>query len=226
MPLPWLIHAFCWALISDSKSVTRHAPAHGCFHKLLPQISWSLILQSSSFQALINQIFVVTLGYFSFHMWVSACSVVSHSLQPMNCSPPGSCVHGFPRQEYWSGLPFPTLRGLPNPRIEPTSLVSPASAGGFFAAEPPGKPSPSIHAGWADTSLKSLLGGFPFTLSFRAIPGWNCKRAAYFQFTLTKRANPSMNQCDLLPSTSDGHRGLVGGGHREGLTSGWPESWT
>ena len=28
---------------------------------------------------------------------------------------------GFPRQEYWSGLPFPSPGDLPNPRIEPTS---------------------------------------------------------------------------------------------------------
>ena len=44
---------------------------------------------------------------------------------------------GFPRQEYWSGLPFPSLGDLPNPGIE---LVSPALAGGFFFSEPPGKP--------------------------------------------------------------------------------------
>ena len=28
---------------------------------------------------------------------------------------------GFPRQEYWSGLPFPSAGDLPNPGIEPTS---------------------------------------------------------------------------------------------------------
>ena len=44
---------------------------------------------------------------------------------------------GFSRQEYWSGLPFPSLRGLPNPVIKPGS---PALAGGFFTVEPPGKP--------------------------------------------------------------------------------------
>ena len=33
---------------------------------------------------------------------------------------------GFPRQEYWSGLPFPTPEDLPNPGIEPSSLASPA----------------------------------------------------------------------------------------------------
>ena len=39
---------------------------------------------------------------------------------------------GFPRQEYWSGLPFPSPGDLPDPGIEPESLVSPALAGGFF----------------------------------------------------------------------------------------------
>ena len=39
---------------------------------------------------------------------------------------------GFPRQECWSGLPCPPLGDLPNPGIEPVSLMSPASADGFF----------------------------------------------------------------------------------------------
>ena len=38
----------------------------------------------------------------------------------------------FSRQEYWSGLPFPTPGDLPSPGIEPVSLESPALAGGFF----------------------------------------------------------------------------------------------
>ena len=40
----------------------------------------------------------------------------------------------FSRQEYWSGLPFPIPRDLPDPRIEPVSLMSPALAGGFFSS--------------------------------------------------------------------------------------------
>ena len=40
---------------------------------------------------------------------------------------------GFPRQEYWSGLLFPFPGDLPYPGIKPTSLVSPALTGGFFA---------------------------------------------------------------------------------------------
>ena len=47
---------------------------------------------------------------------------------------------GFPRQEYWSGLPFPTPGGLPDSGIEHVFLASPALAGGFFTTAPPGKP--------------------------------------------------------------------------------------
>ena len=43
---------------------------------------------------------------------------------------------GFPRQESWSGLPFPSPGDLPNPGIEPVSFVSPALAGGFSTTEP------------------------------------------------------------------------------------------
>ena len=42
----------------------------------------------------------------------------------------------FPRQEYWSGVPFPSPEDLPVPWIKPTSLASPASAGGLFTIEP------------------------------------------------------------------------------------------
>ena len=43
---------------------------------------------------------------------------------------------GFPRQEYWSGLSFPSPGDLPDLGMEPTS---PALTGGFLTAEPPGK---------------------------------------------------------------------------------------
>ena len=46
----------------------------------------------------------------------------------------------FSRREYWSMLPFPTPGGFPDPGIDPTPLVSPALADGFFTAAPPGKP--------------------------------------------------------------------------------------
>ena len=52
---------------------------------------------------------------------------------PMDCSLLGSSIHGFPRQEYWSGLSFPSPGDLSDPRIKP---VSPALVGRFFITEP------------------------------------------------------------------------------------------
>ena len=40
---------------------------------------------------------------------------------------------GFSKQEYWSGLACPPPGDLPDPGIEPTSLMSPALAGEFFS---------------------------------------------------------------------------------------------
>ena len=44
---------------------------------------------------------------------------------------------GFPKQEYWSGLPFPSPGDLPNPGMEPRS---PALQADSLSSEPPGKP--------------------------------------------------------------------------------------
>ena len=52
----------------------------------------------------------------------------------INCQVPLSM--GFPRQEYWSGLPIPTPGDLPEPGTESASLASPALAGGFLTTEP------------------------------------------------------------------------------------------
>ena len=39
---------------------------------------------------------------------------------------------GYSRQEYWSGLPFLTIADLPDPGVEPKSVMSLSLAGGFF----------------------------------------------------------------------------------------------
>ena len=76
--------------------------------------------------------------------WVRKCTL------PMLCCTqmrPGLCdpmavahkaplAMGFSRQEYWSGLPFPSPQVPPSPGIEP---ASPTLAGGFFTTEPPEK---------------------------------------------------------------------------------------
>ena len=46
---------------------------------------------------------------------------------------------GFSRQEYWTGLPWPPPGNLPDTGIEPTSLVSPAFASGFFTTATTGE---------------------------------------------------------------------------------------
>ena len=50
------------------------------------------------------------------------------------CQAPPSM--GFSRQEYWSGLPFPSPGDLPDPGIKPRSLALQADA---LSSEPPGK---------------------------------------------------------------------------------------
>ena len=52
---------------------------------------------------------------------------------------------GFSRQEYWSGLPFPSSGDLPDPGIEP---MSPVLAGRLFTSESPGTPTL-----WADVKI-------------------------------------------------------------------------
>ena len=72
--------------------------------------------------------------YLMRHKWyVNICCVYVKLLQlcptlcdPMDYSPPGSSVHGFSRQEYWSGLPCLPPGDLPNPGIKPAALVAPA----------------------------------------------------------------------------------------------------
>ena len=54
---------------------------------------------------------------------------------PTNCSLPGPLSKGFPRQEYWTGLPLPPPGYLPNPGIEPRSPVAPELGNRFFTTE-------------------------------------------------------------------------------------------
>ena len=69
--------------------------------------------------------------------WVKSLSRVWVFATPWTaaCQAPPSM--GFSRQEYWSGLPFPSPGDLPNPGIEPRSPTLQADA---LTSEPPGKP--------------------------------------------------------------------------------------
>ena len=92
--------------------------------------------------------FIVWSGSFLFLACVHACSIAQCLwlfVIPWTVSCQAPLSMGFPRQEYWSGLPFPSLGDLSDPGIRHMSLVSPVQAGRFFTTEPPGKaPIPSL----------------------------------------------------------------------------------
>ena len=53
---------------------------------------------------------------------------------PMDCSPPGSCVHGVLQARYWSGLPCHPPGDLPDPGMEPVLSQLFASGGQTIGA--------------------------------------------------------------------------------------------
>ena len=69
------------------------------------------------------------------HMCVFSCSVVSDSLQPMDCSPPGSSVHRILQARILEWVALPYSRGYSDPGMEPRS---PALAGRLFTTASPG----------------------------------------------------------------------------------------
>ena len=94
-------------------------------------------------------------------------SVMSNSATPWTVARQTPLPIGVSRQEYWSGLPFPTPGDLPNPGIEPASLVSPALAGRFFTTATTGKPQSIIRENAIQVKLGWLL---PAAACFLASP--------------------------------------------------------
>ena len=92
---------------------------------------------------------------------------------------------GFPRQEYWSGLPCSPPRELPNPGIEP---MSPTLAGRFFTTEPPEKLLKAKSKGdrrrliwdWFKEMIASLeqVHGFQRQLLWQSYPSMKHTRAS------------------------------------------------
>ena len=107
---------------------------------------------------------------------------------------------GFLSQEYWHGLPFPTQRYLPDPGIEPMSLVSLALAGRFLTTVLPGKPWKFYQCGiildwlwfvlfywlWFVLLEIKVIAFIPaFHLYIRSAGNWNCKDV-YYMYPLGK----------------------------------------
>ena len=94
----------------------------------------------------------------------------------------------FSRQEYWSGLPHPSLKDFPSPGIETVLLTSPALAGGFF----------TTSATWEAVDLLWIYQYF--MLTFSPLLGPNL-----YQFTRTNYLNfqeSHASVCILISSQS------------------------
>ena len=80
---------------------------------------------------------------------------------------------GFSRQEYWSGLPFPSPGDLPDPGIEPGS---PALQADVLPSEPPGKPSSIL--GWVINNMVALTELNSYSIKYvppspvGSVPAW------------------------------------------------------
>ena len=110
----------------------------GFYRKTSRTRPWSLCSEKSREESL--------LSCFS-HVWLfETLGTVTHQA-PLSM--------GFSRQEYWSGLTFPPPRDLPDPGIEPSSLSSPALAGGFFTTSTTWAAPEKIES-WLNHSIKEF----------------------------------------------------------------------
>ena len=129
---------------------------------------------------------------------LSAPQASSACMRVWLCDPMDCVAHQAPlsmefsRQEYWSGLPFPS------PRIEPVSLAFHALAGSFFTTVPPAKPSkpamPSVKTHlhwhekapqvWTNSSPCALQGNLLFVWKREMVIPWAKFPASIFPFHL------------------------------------------
>ena len=82
---------------------------------------------------------------FSFQRHTRTCLLYQFIVTPWTIAHQAPLSIEFSRQGYWSGLSFPSPGDLPNPGIEPLSLLSPALADGFFTNCPSWE-APCVHA--------------------------------------------------------------------------------
>ena len=131
--------------------------------------------------------------YENIHSLEPVCCCLVPKLCPTVCdpkdySPPGPSVLGFPRQEYWSGLPFPSPGDLSNPGIKPASSAWQEDS------------SPLSHVGSpTDYSQGGTGGGNPHP---PAIPGAHCFPCNHSQKTPwsdhTQRQTVDAISCPVL----------------------------
>ena len=94
----------------------------------------------------------------------------------MDHGPPGSSVHGILQTRILKWVAMPPPGNLPDPGIEPASLLSPALAGGLFTIgttwEAPWGGSGQLKFSWAPRG--SVQAARPLRTQALALPGWPC----------------------------------------------------
>ena len=121
--------------ILDSRSSARICKPSGLIKRVKELASFKkppLVTQESQFISHYDLKMKKVNGYFGILCVCAVTSVMYDSSQPY-----GSSVHGISRQECWSGLPC-LLGDLPDPKIEPESLMSLALADRFFTTRATG----------------------------------------------------------------------------------------
>ena len=115
----------------------HHTPQNGAQHKIYELLSlgiFHLIFPDWGWEWVTETMAVCLLAQSLCRVWLSETPRTAAWV----CQAPPTMW--LSRQEYWSGLPFPSPRDLPDPGIESTSPEASALAGGFFTTESPGKP--------------------------------------------------------------------------------------
>ena len=132
----WGCHKRAGPTYKPSNSFIR--PQHGklLFSEATSSIKWSVFIWEIDF--FFNPRWELKNYFTSFFASIDYCAVLSLFgrvrlfVTPQTVARPVPLSIGFSRQECWSGLPSPPPGDLPDPGIEPSSLKSPALAGGFF----------------------------------------------------------------------------------------------
>ena len=144
-------HILYWVVICQSNYFSFKGNFLGAAFKIfsigIHSTSWIcdlIFIKFGNFLALTssnNSLLLLSPFYFRTkgHVWCVSHSVVSTSLWPHGryVAHQGPPSMEFSRQEYWSGLPFPSPGDLPDPGIKPGSPALQADA---LPSEPPGKP--------------------------------------------------------------------------------------
>ena len=131
----------------------------------------------------------------------------------------------FTRQEYWSGLPFPTPGDLPDPGIEPASLASPALADRFFTTALPGKPLPFLSVQFSlsvvSNSATPRTGACQASLSINN--SWSLLKLMSFELVMLSNYLIFCHPLLLLPSIFPSIRVFS---NESVLCIRWPKYWS